>query len=110
MVVQEVHAEPVQGGRALVVKARLGGGGEEVREAQLPARETAALLPREYLESGEHVSQQALLEAADEILRRLVTGRSVRHWEYRGRIYFSFLPWRGSPRSPAQSESSPSGA
>jgi hypothetical protein len=100
MVVQEIHAESGTGGRGVVVKALLRDGEREVAGARLPARETAALLPREYLTGDEGSLPPGFTATADEMLSKLVVGRRVRLWEYGGRIYFSFLPWRGAAHSP----------
>ncbi len=110
MRIEEVHAEVGANGKGLVVKAVLREDGREVPEARLPARETAALLPREYL-AGEAASLPAsCIEAADEILAKLIIGRRVRLWEYEGRVYFSFLPWRSVSASPPPAERQTSGA
>jgi len=62
-------------------------------EARLPARETAALLPREILLGEERETNPRMLELMDEMLTKFVTGRIVRTWEYSGEMYFSFLKW-----------------
>ncbi len=65
-----------------------------VFEAVLPARETAALLPREILTAGHSASDTDLVPLMNEILERLALGRQVRVWEYEGTAYCSFLRWR----------------
>ena len=102
MTVKEVRAEAGTHGRGLVVTARLQDEEREVTGARLPARETATLLPREFLvgTAEMNTAEPRLLETVNEMLTKLVVGRSVRMWEYDGRNYFSFLPWRGgSPRT-----------
>lgn len=67
--------------------------GGVVLEARLPARETAALLPREIILGDERESSQDILELMDDMLMKLVVGRVVRAWEYSDCTYFSFLKW-----------------
>jgi hypothetical protein len=101
MEVEAIHAETGTGGRGIVVKAMLRDG-EQLLDARLPARETAALLPREYL-TGEGGSLPAsFFCTADEMLAKMVKGRRVRSWEYCGRVYFSFLQWRNITPQAAQ--------
>jgi hypothetical protein len=66
----------------------------QVFEAVLPARETAALLPREILTAGDFASARDLIPLMNEILERLALGRQVRVWEYEATVYCSFLRWR----------------
>lgn len=66
-----------------------------VLEARLPARETAALLPREIILGDERESSTEILGLMNDMLMKLVTGRVVRAWEYADCTYFSFLKWGG---------------
>lgn len=65
-------------------------------EAYLPARETAALLPREILVGKGESTPSSLFPLLRELLEKLTLGREVRVWEYGGRVYCSFPRWRKS--------------
>ena len=67
--------------------------GTEV-EAYLPARETAAFLPREILAGSENSEPAALYSLMNELLEKLTLGREVRVWSYKERLYCSFPRWR----------------
>lgn len=66
-------------------------------DARLPAREVAALLPREIIVGEGRESSSNVLELINELLEKLAAGRTVRVWEYSGQTYCSFLKW-GSVR------------
>lgn len=66
-------------------------------EAQLPAREVAALLPRELLIGSNNQPSTRVFEVINELLMKLAVGREVRVWEYNDQTYCSFLKW-GSVR------------
>lgn len=72
-------------------------GGNGAVEAQLPAREVAALLPREILIGSNMEPSPQIFDVITELLHKLVLGREVRTWEYKGQVYCSFLKW-GSVR------------
>lgn len=63
-------------------------------EAYLPARETAALLPREILVGKGESTHSSLFPILRELLEKLTLGREVRVWEYGNRVYCSFPRWR----------------
>lgn len=70
-------------------------------EATMPDREVAAILPRSVLVGPPRAGVRAkatvpvsLLETIAPILARMAEGRVVRLWEYKGRNFFSFLPWK----------------
>jgi len=80
------------------VAAEAGG----VVEATMPDREVAAILPRSILvgmpPAGRRRAARApmsLLDTIGPILSRMAEGRAVRMWDYQGRSFFSFLPWKG---------------
>lgn len=79
---------------------------EAVLDARLPAREMAALLPREIILGDERTATPDILEIIDDMLARLAVGREVRAWEYSGYTYFGFLKW-GSVRFESCSGVSP---
>ncbi|MFO7731428.1 MAG: hypothetical protein R6V86_11770 [Spirochaetia bacterium] len=62
-------------------------------DGYLPARETAALLPREIIIGTEAGAPEAVLDIMNELLEKLAAGRSVKVWEYQDKTYFSFLKW-----------------
>ncbi len=66
-------------------------------EAQLPAREIAAILPREIIVGLNRNPSPRVFEIMNELLSKLAVGRDVRIWEYGDRTYCSFLKW-GSVR------------
>lgn len=72
----------------------------ECAEAYLPARETAALLPREILKGRREESGGSLFSLMNELLEKLTLGREVRVWEYGDRLYCSFPRWRKSDIQP----------
>jgi len=84
--VTRINAQIVQ--QRLYVQASLGQvGGDTEIEAYLPARETAALIGKG---SG---APETILDIMNELLEKLAAGRTVKIWEYQGKIYFSFLKW-----------------
>jgi len=90
--VTRINAQIVQ--QRLYVQASLGQvGGDTEIEAYLPARETAALLPREILIGKGSGAPETILDIMNELLEKLASGRTVKIWEYQGKIYFSFLKW-----------------
>ena len=78
----------------------------EVREVTLPDREVAAILPRSILLGGSCRAPAALLGTIEPIVARMTEGRVVRMWQYDGRWYGSFLPWK-SVRFAAEGEGPP---
>lgn len=62
-------------------------------EAQLPAREIAAILPREIIVGPNRNPSPRVFEIMNELLAKLAVGRDVRVWEYGDRTYCSFLKW-----------------
>ena len=76
----------------VVAKVLMEGGG--TREAFMPEREMAAILPRSILLGGTTKAPQSILATIKPILARMTEGRMVRLWEYEGRYFFSFLPWK----------------
>lgn len=62
-------------------------------EAYLPARELAALLPRQVLLGDRKKAHTKLLDTILPIITRLITGRAVRVWQHDGHFYFAFFPW-----------------
>ena len=62
-------------------------------KAFLPARETAALLPRQILMGDNKKAPLKLLDSIQPIITRLATGRTVRIWEHDQVYYRAFLPW-----------------
>ncbi len=81
----------------------------EVREVTLPDREVAAILPRSILLGGSCRAPMSLLDTLEPIVVRMTEGRVVRMWQYDGRWYCSFLPWK-SVRFVAGEEGPPPGA
>ncbi len=72
-----------------------------VVEATMPDREVAAILPRSVLVGAPTPGRRAsarvpvsLLGTIGPILTRMAEGRVVRIWDYNGRNFFSFLPWK----------------
>ncbi|MFO7849303.1 MAG: hypothetical protein R6V67_05020 [Spirochaetia bacterium] len=70
-------------------------------EAYLPARETAALLPREIFVGKGESGSSSLFPLMKELLEKLTLGREVRVWMYEDRLYCSFPRWRKSDISAA---------
>lgn len=91
----------------VVVEVRMGSG--EIREVTLPDREVAAILPRSILVGGSCRAPVALLGTLEPIVARMTEGRVVRMWQYDGRWYCSFLPWK-SVRFAAGEEHGPPAA
>ncbi len=84
----------VQGSRLKVVASvRMDQG--ELREAQLPDREVAVMLPRCVLVAGAARAPVSLLDTMRPIVERMCLGRRARTWQYREKWFFSFQPWRG---------------
>ncbi len=79
----------------LKVVARVSTEEEGFKEAFLPDREVAALLPRSLLAGSCREVPDSLLDTLRPILHRLAAGREVRLWEYHERLYCSFPSWRG---------------
>jgi hypothetical protein len=69
----------------------------EVVEAQLPDRETAAILPRSILLADSSTAPASLLDTLAPIVVRMCDGRRARIWTYRQRRFFSFASWRSVP-------------
>jgi hypothetical protein len=91
----------VSGDRLRVVAAVVTETGALV-EATLPDRELAAILPRSVLVGPPAAARRSparapmsLLDTIAPILSRMAEGRVVRMWDYQGRSFFSFLPWKG---------------
>ena len=57
-------------------------------------REVAAILPRSILLGGSCRATAAMLGTLEPIVVRMTEGRVVRMWQYDGRWYCSFLPWK----------------
>ena len=84
----------VQGSRLKVVASvRMDEG--ELREAQLPDREVAVMLPRCVLVAGAARAPVSLLDTMRPIVERMCLGRRARTWQYKEKWFFSFQPWRG---------------
>ncbi len=66
----------------------------ETVEAQLPDRETAAILPRSLLLKDGARAPHSLLETIGSILARSCRGRHARVWTYKDRRFFSFQSWK----------------
>ncbi len=117
-----VNARPRLEGRHMRVVASVRmDSGEEV-EAQLPDRETAAILPRSIL-AGASAAPVSLLDTLGTIAARMCDGRRARVWSYKERRFFSFQSWKsvrfvedGPPcpdareAAPAASPAQPGGA
>ena len=88
------RVRPVLAGERLRVVAEVRSPSGEVREVSLPDREVAALLPRSILLGGSCRASAAMLGTLEPIVVRMTEGRVVRMWEYAGRWYCSFLPWK----------------
>ena len=67
----------------------------DLREAQLPDRELAVMLPRCVLVAGAARAPVSLLDTMRPIVERMCVGRRARTWEYKDRWFFSFQPWKG---------------
>lgn len=59
----------------------------------LPARETAALLPREILVGRGASAPDTIIDIINELLGKLAAHRQAKIWEYQGAHYFGFLKW-----------------
>lgn len=83
----------LQGERLKVVASvRLDEGGDV--EAQLPDRETAAILPRSILIAGASKAPLQLLDTIRPLVARMCEGRRARVWTYKERRFFSFQSWK----------------
>ena len=90
----QAAAPLVQGSRLKVVASvRMDEG--DLREAQLPDREVAVMLPRCGLVAGAARAPLSLLDTMRPIVERMCLGRRARTWQYRDKWFFSFQPWRG---------------
>ena len=89
--VKQIYAE-VEQQKLFVTAVLLSQDGTET-EGRLPARETAALLPREIIIGEGARASDNILTVMNELLQKLSTGRKVKIWEYQGNVYFSFLKW-----------------
>ena len=67
----------------------------EVREAQLPDRELAVMLPRCILLAGQSRAPLSLLDTLRPMVERMCLGRRARTRQYKDRWFFSFQPWKG---------------
>jgi len=88
------RARPLLEKERLRVVADVRSDSGEVREVTLPDREVAAILPRSILLGGSCRATPAMLGTLEPIVVRMTEGRVVRMWEYGGRWYCSFLPWK----------------
>ena len=86
--------EPVISKDRLKVIAEIRTDRGEVCKAFMPEREVAALLPRSILLGDTGTAPPAIVGTFAPILTRMTQGRTVRLWEYEGRFFFSFLPWK----------------
>jgi hypothetical protein len=89
-----VHARPEIQARRLKVFASVRADSGELREAQMPDREVAAILPRSLLLGEGATAPVSLLNTLTPIIARMSEGRRVRLWEYKERWFLSFQPWR----------------
>jgi hypothetical protein len=76
----------------VVVEVRADSG--EVRQASLPDREVAAILPRSILLGSSCRAPVSMLGTIEPIVARMSEGRVVRMWRYDERWFCSFLPWK----------------
>ena len=60
---------------------------------RIPDRELATMLPRSIL-AADGCAPATLLATIKAIVERMVVGRQVRLWEYRGHRYLGFFSWR----------------
>jgi hypothetical protein len=88
------RARPVLAGERLRVVAEVRSPSGEVREVSLPDREVATILPRSILLGASCRAPVSMLGTLEPILERMAEGRVVRMWQYAGRWYCSFLPWK----------------
>ena len=89
-----VRARPEIQARRLKVLVSVRADSGEVREAQMPDREVAAILPRSLLLGEGATAPVSLLDTLAPIITRMSEGRRVRLWEYKERWFLSFQPWR----------------
>ena len=89
-----VRARPEIQARRLKVFASVRSDSGEMREAQMPDREVAAILPRSLLLGEGATAPAALLNTLAPIIVRMSEGRRVRLWLYKERWFLSFQPWR----------------
>ena len=59
----------------------------------MPAREMAALLPREIIIGKGATAPESIVDIINELLSKLAARRQAKIWEYQGTIYFGFLKW-----------------
>jgi len=88
------HVRPELNGERLRVVAEVRSDTGEVREASMPDRELAAILPRSILLGASSRAPLAMLGTIEPILARMTEGRVVRMWKYKERWFFGFLPWK----------------
>jgi hypothetical protein len=88
------RARPLLVGERLRVVAEVRAASGEVREASLPDREVAAILPRSILLGSSCRAPVSLLGTLEPIVARMTEGRVVRMWQYGERWFCSFLPWK----------------
>jgi hypothetical protein len=105
-------AAPQIQGQHLKVVASLRMDEGELREAQLPDREMAVMLPRCVLVAGAARAPVSLLDTMRPIVERMCLGRRARTWQYKDRWFFSFQPWKGvrfveDPPAAAGAEAAP---
>ena len=107
-----VRVRPELQARRLKVFASVRADSGEMREAQMPDREVAAILPRSLLLGEGATAPVALLDTLTPIIVRMTEGRRVRLWLYKERWFLSFQPWRSvrfveeEPAGPPQGASS----
>lgn len=66
---------------------------QELISVQLPDREVSALIPRELFQ--ENKNNPVILTKLTEISTKLLVGRQVRLYDYRGGTYAGFPRWKG---------------
>ncbi len=106
-------AAPLLQGPHLKVVASLRMDEGETREAQLPDREMAVILPRCVLLAGTVRAPVSLLDTLRPIVERMCVGRRARTWQYKDRWFFSFQPWKGVrfvEDPPAEPSAAPAGS
>lgn len=90
--IRDIKAEILN--QKLYVRARLWCDEKnEELSGYLPARETAALLPREIIIGQENSAPDTIIAVMNELLGKLAARRQAKIWEYQGVIYFGFLKW-----------------
>jgi hypothetical protein len=88
------RARPLLNNDRLRVVAEVRSDSGEVREVALPDREVAAILPRSILLGSSCRAPVSMLGTIEPIVARMTEGRVVRMWQYDGRWFCSFLPWK----------------